>query len=137
MALENFDVKSPICGLAGVPLLSLHDSLEGVPVNDIGLLEYSAECQIEASQGLCEDEARAAFIYTCEGQPREDSFYYVLNATLRDSDRSKVSLVLPNLHLILLALFLRLPSLLQTVHTPRCQRHTSLSETLLFVKRNS
>ena len=23
--LENFDVKAPICGLAGVPLLSLHD----------------------------------------------------------------------------------------------------------------
>ena len=90
VVLENFDLKSPICGLPGVPLLSLHDSLEGVPVKEIELLEYSAE-QVEASQGLSEDEARAAFIYTCEGQPREDSFYYVLNATLRDSDRSKVA----------------------------------------------
>jgi hypothetical protein len=40
--------------------------------------------------GLTADEARALYLYSCEWEPREESLYYRLNASLRDRDRSQV-----------------------------------------------
>jgi hypothetical protein len=64
----------------------------------------TAKYQVHGENGLSDDEARALYLYSCEWGRREDSLYYLLNAALRDRDRSKASIFVPYTKLLCTAM---------------------------------
>ena len=66
------------------------------------------------ADGLTQDESAAIMLYTMGWKPRDKCLYVVLNATLREKDREKLTPWFLYLRLLLNALF-RLPSMSKIV----------------------
>jgi len=98
-------------------LVSLEEAVEKlVPI--ISLIQryaYVAKGRCKKPAGeLIQDESAAIMLYTMEWKPLDKCLYVVLNATLREKDREKLTPWLLYLRLLLHAL-LRLPSISRTV----------------------
>jgi hypothetical protein len=93
--LESFEPRPPIPLLSKTPLTSLKEALEHLPLEGKEeLLQYAefyfpdgAAC--EGSPALNGDEARTVYVYTCDME--DPKLFEVLNASLRDKDRSKLT----------------------------------------------
>lgn len=53
-------------------------------------VETSQDLTQEQRLGLTVDEGAALLLYNTEGDPKESIFYHIVNAVLRDRDRTKV-----------------------------------------------
>ena len=83
----------PIRGFENQPLVSLDEATEpliGV-VQEIEHMVYNIqESNIPAKNGLTVDESSSIALYSMEWSPREQSFYIILNETLRNPEREQV-----------------------------------------------
>ena len=83
----------PIRGFENQPLVSLEEATEpliGV-VQEIEHMVYNIqESNILAKNGLTVDESSSIALYSMEWSPREQSFYMILNETLRNPEREQV-----------------------------------------------
>ena len=103
---------APIEGYAKMPLVSLEEAVKPLvqilPKVERNVFIVKQNCH-EPEDGLTSDESASIMLYTYESEPREDSLYVILNATLRSEERQKLKPWFLYLRLILNALA-RLPS---------------------------
>ena len=82
----------PIRGFENQPLVSLDEATEpliGV-VQEIEHMVYNIQqSDIQANNGLTVDESSSIALYSMEWSPREQSFYMILNETLRNPEREE------------------------------------------------
>ena len=111
---EPCQMLAPIQGYEKKPLVSLEEAVEPIVsiVPDVKRMAYIAKerCKKILDSKLSFDEAASLMLYTLEWEPHEDSFYVILNATLRAADRKKLTPWFLFLKLVLTA-YDRLPSL--------------------------
>jgi len=122
VAEEPHDFLLPISGYEQMPLVRLETAIEKLIdlLPSIKLYAYVAKqrCQ-QPTDGLTQDESAAIMLYTMGWKPRDQCLYFVLNATLRSSDRQKLKPWFLYLRLLLNGLF-RLPQMCGTVY--RCTK---------------
>ncbi|CAM2711041.1 unnamed protein product [Rotaria socialis] len=91
MYIEQKTIRlPPVHGYRTHPLLPLRQALDPI-ISQIDKLEKSitvakSECHFPSEHGLTREESAAIYLYTMEWD--EQSLYKVLNATLRDQNRS-------------------------------------------------
>ena len=108
IALEPCTNLPPIEGYEEKPGFSLEDAVQPL-VNIVHGVERMAsiakeECENIRENRLSLDQAAALRLYTMESQPQENSFYYILNETLRKNDRNDLNQWIRYLQLIRTAL---------------------------------
>lgn len=115
---EPHDFLLPISGYEQMPLVRLEVAVEKLVdiLPSIKLYAYVAKerCQ-QPADGLTQDESAAIMLYTMGWKPHDQCLYFVLNATLRSSDRQKLKPWFLYLRLLLNGLF-RLPQMCGTIH---------------------
>lgn len=109
---------APIEGYENMPIVSLEEAVKPL-VDIVRNVERNAfivkhNCD-EPKEGLTADESASIMLYTLESSPHEDSFYVILNTTLRSEQRQGLKPWFLYLRLILTALA-RLPSDRRTVN---------------------
>jgi hypothetical protein len=117
---EPCTMLPPIRGFVNSPLVSLEEAVEPlIPiVNDIKRrASLALESCKDKSDDLSSDESGSICLYTMEWEPYTSSLYYILNSTLRNSDREKLKPWFLYLKLILTGLS-RLPSIRVNIY--RC-----------------
>lgn len=111
---ESCEMLAPIHGYEKKPLVSIEEAIEPLIliVPDVKRMAYIAKerCKKILDNKLSLDEAASLMLYTSEWEPHEESFYIILNATLRAADRKKLTPWFLFLKLVLTA-YDRLPSL--------------------------
>jgi hypothetical protein len=113
VAEERNQELPPIQGYEDKPLVSLEEAVKRVEsfVPDVQKMVAIAKGNTGVSfQPLSLDEFASIRLYTLEWEPREKSFFYILNQTLRAEDRTKLRPWFLFLKLILTALG-KLPSI--------------------------
>ena len=115
---EHGQMLPPIIGFEKMPLVTLEQAVDPL-VAEIPevyqMLQRIAKARRTPSGGLSIDEAGAIMLYSLEWKPREQSFYYIFNATLRAMDRNKLKPWFLYLRLLIHALS-KLPVVQQTVY---------------------
>ncbi|CAF1339780.1 unnamed protein product [Adineta steineri] len=118
VAEETCEMLLPIQGYEKKPLVSLEDAVEPLVqfVPDIKRMAYVAKekCRNPPADHLSKDESASIILYSLQWYPYEESFYYVLNKTLRTEDRKKLVPWFLYLKLVLTALS-KLPPVQRTV----------------------
>jgi hypothetical protein len=121
-AEEPDDFLLPIGGYEKMPLVRLEVAVEKLVdlLPAIKCYTYVAKqrCQ-QPADGLTQDESAAIMLYSMGWKPHDQCLYFVLNATLRSSDRCKLKPWFLYLRLLLNGLF-RLPKMCGTVY--RCAK---------------
>ncbi|CAM4882406.1 unnamed protein product [Rotaria socialis] len=116
---ESGRMLMPIKGYEKKPLVTLEETVEPIVeyVPDVKRMAYVAKTQCaELSPGkLSIDEAASITLYTMEWEPQDECLYHVLNKTLRNGNRQKLTPWFLFLKLILTALA-HLPSMARTVY---------------------
>jgi hypothetical protein len=120
IALEPLTTLPPITGYIEMPIVSLEKVVEPLIslVSDVVNHAHIAKlrCAKPPPEGLTLDQSAAIMLYTMSWKPYDQCFYIVLNAALRNEDRSKLEPWHPYLKLLLTALD-NLPSIhMQTVY---------------------
>jgi hypothetical protein len=119
IALEPLTTLPPITGYIEMPIVSLEKAVEPLIslVSDVVNHAHIAKlrCAKPPPEGLTLDQSAAIMLYTMSWKPYDQCFYMVLNAAMRNEDRSKLEPWHPYLKLLLTALD-RLPSCKQTVY---------------------
>ncbi|CAF0736278.1 unnamed protein product [Adineta steineri] len=119
IAGEPCEMLLPIQGYEKRPVVSLEDAVEPLVqfVPDIKRMAYVAKmkCRNPPADYLSKDESASIILYSLQWEPYEESFYYVLNATLRAENRKKLVPWFLYLKLVLTALS-KLPPLQRTVY---------------------
>ncbi|CAF1137683.1 unnamed protein product [Adineta ricciae] len=117
---EPHDFLSPISGYESMPLVTLEiaaDELIGfIPMINNYVSIAKQRCK-HPPNGLTNDEAAAIILYSMGWKPRDQCLYYVLNSTLRSSNREQLKPWYFYLRLFLNGLF-RLQNISKTVY--RC-----------------
>jgi hypothetical protein len=103
--LESFEARAPIPLLLKTPVTSLKEALESLTMEGMDVLLQYAEFYFPDGKAyessLTGDEARTVYTYTCDmGDPK---LFKILNANLRDKDRSKLNHYLKYIKLLLSA----------------------------------
>jgi hypothetical protein len=110
---------TPITGYMEMPIVALEKAVEPLislvsdVVNHANIAKL--RCIKPPPEGLTVDESAAIMLYTMNWKPREECLHVVLNAVMRNEDRSKLVPWHSYLKLLLTALG-RLPSVQQTVY---------------------
>ena len=82
----------PVVGYRNEPLVSLEEASKSIErfFNDLNSSIKTAKkyCTFPSKHGLTRDESAAVYLYTIEGG--QNSFYKILNQTLRSEDRVKL-----------------------------------------------
>ncbi|CAF4877296.1 unnamed protein product, partial [Rotaria magnacalcarata] len=116
---EHCRMLMPIEGYEKKPLVTLEEAVEPIVeyVPDVRRRVYFAKTKCaELSPGeLSIDEAASITLYSMEWQPQDKCLYHVLNKTLRNENRQKLTPWFLFLKLILTALG-HLPSMARTVY---------------------
>jgi hypothetical protein len=103
----------PIQGYEKKPLVTLEEAVEPIVslVPDVKKMAHFAKmnCKDPPADNLSIDESASIILYSMEWQPSEESFYFVLNSTLRSENRKQLIPWFLYLKLVLTA-FARLPS---------------------------
>jgi len=105
---EPSQILNPILGLLDKPLCTFDETLQSLETHVPGINSFIFTCNMFASniddskkQNLTDDEISSINLYTRESNPRENSFYFVLNKALRGQDRTALIPFFPYLHLLL------------------------------------
>ncbi|CAF4575534.1 unnamed protein product [Rotaria socialis] len=116
---EPCQMLMPIEGYEKKPIVTLEEAVEPIVeyVPDVRRRAYFAKMKCaEISPGeLSIDEAASITLYSMEWQPQDECLYHVLNKTLRNVNRRKLTPWFLFLKLILTALA-HLPSMARTVY---------------------
>ena len=115
---ENNQILPPIHGYEDKPLVSLEDAVEPLKslVIYVGkMVSCAKEGNMKAFKNLSHNQIGSIRLYTLEWEPREKSFFYLLNQTLRAEERDKVKPWFLFLKLIMTALG-QLPSISAEVY---------------------
>ncbi|CAF3428700.1 unnamed protein product [Rotaria socialis] len=116
---ESGRMLMPIEGYEKKPIVTLEEAVEPIVeyVPDVKRKVYVAKMKCaELSPGkLSIDEAASITLYSMEWQPQDECLYHVLNKTLRNGNRQKLTPWFLFLKLILTALA-HLPSMARTVY---------------------
>lgn len=83
-------ILGPISGYQNSKLTSLDEALQSVRhiIPQLGLMLYTVERKCQSrSRELDKNEVAAIILYTLEWTPSENSFYFILNRTLREGNR--------------------------------------------------
>jgi hypothetical protein len=122
IAEEPDDFLLPIDGYEQMPLVQLEIAVEKLvdllPAIQIYTYVAKQRCQ-QPSDGLTQDESAAIMLYTMGWEPHNQCLYFVLNTTLRSSNRNKLKPWCLYLRLLLNGLF-RLPKMWGTIY--RCAK---------------
>ncbi|CAF3497595.1 unnamed protein product [Rotaria socialis] len=114
---ESNQILPPIQGFEKMPLVSLEKSVESlksiVPQLDHMVWTVMESCH-EPKDMLTKDESASIMLYTLEWAPKETSFYYILNSTLRSQNRRELIPWFLYLRLFIFALS-KLPSIVPRV----------------------
>ncbi|CAF1583820.1 unnamed protein product [Rotaria magnacalcarata] len=114
---ESNKILPPIQGFEKMPLVSLEKSVESlksiVPQLDHMVWTVMGSCH-EPKDMLTKDESASIMLYTLEWTPKETSFYYILNSTLRSRDRRQLIPWFLYLRLFIFALS-KLPSIVPRI----------------------
>ncbi|CAF3690695.1 unnamed protein product, partial [Adineta steineri] len=112
VATEPCTMLMPIAGYEKMPLVSLEEAVEPllslVPDVQRTVWIVKQRCENPLDE-LSPDESASIMLYTTEGTCRDDSFYSILNSTLRTENRTKLKPWFLYLKLVLTALS-KLPS---------------------------
>mgnify|MGYP001137565456 CR=1 FL=1 len=120
--LENIypsqKMVKPVEKFETVTVVSLEDAVKPlvsiVPEVQEMVVQVKEKCS-QPKEGLTTDESAAIILYSMEWQPREKSFYIILNNTLRSEDQEKLKPWDLYLKLFVIALE-KLPSVSQTIY---------------------
>ncbi|CAF1312535.1 unnamed protein product [Rotaria sp. Silwood1] len=119
IAQEPLQFLAPISGYGKAPLVSLEQAVEPlVPIlPEVQSYAYAAKQRCEnPADGLTQDESASIMLYTMGWEPLDECLYFVLNDTLRSSERrQKLKPWYLFIRLFLNALF-RLPPLVKTAY---------------------
>jgi hypothetical protein len=80
----------PIQGYENMPLVSLEEAVDPLTslVPDVERMAWTVkQSHFEGEHGLTDDEEALILLYTMEWEPREKSFYIILNNTLQAANR--------------------------------------------------
>ncbi len=102
----------PIQGYENMPLVTLEEAVESLTslVPDVDRMVWTVkQNQFDREHGLTDDELASILLYTMEWDPRDKSFYIILNSTLQAANRDLLKPWFLYLRLIMTALD-RLPS---------------------------
>lgn len=106
-------ILMPIQGYENSPLVTLEEAVKSIVhlVTDVERMAYVAKMKAQNNRydHLLIDESAALILYSMNWEPKEQSFYCILNETLRSQNRSMLKPWFPFLRLILNA-HARLPS---------------------------
>jgi len=112
IAQEPLEFLSAITGYEKMPLVSIDEAVEPL-VTILPLIKnqtYTAKMRCRnPANGLTQDESSSIMLYTMEWYPSNECLYFLLNATLRMKDRTKLKPWFLYLRLLFTALD-RLPS---------------------------
>lgn len=104
---ENGRMLSPIEGYKHLPIVSLEEAVDPlislVPKVKQMVWTVKQNCY-EPKDGLTSDESASIMLYTLEWQPKENSFYFILNRTLRAENRDTIKPWFLYLKLVLFSL---------------------------------
>lgn len=110
--------QSPIQGYEKAPLVSLEMAVEPLRsiVPRVAQMVHNVRCNIKNSpDNLSMDESAAIMLYTYPWTSEEESFYFILNATLRAADQVNLKPWFLYLNLLITALK-KLPSVPQCLY---------------------
>jgi hypothetical protein len=83
-------ILPPIQGYENMPLVSLEEAVDPLTslVPDVERMAWTVkQSHFEGEHDLTDDEEASILLYTMEWQPREKSFYIILNKTLQAANR--------------------------------------------------
>ena len=89
---EPLQRLAPLRGFDNEPLVSFEKATEPLigHVKEIEHMVYNIQhSNIQAKNGLTIDESSSIALYSMEWSPREQSFYMILNETLRNPEREQ------------------------------------------------
>ncbi len=107
VAEEKNPSLPPIQGYENKPVVSLElavEPIEKLVPNVRKMVTYAKEGTRTSLANMSVDESASIKLYTLEWEPREESFFYIFNQTLRAEDRGKLKPWFLYLKLILTAL---------------------------------
>ena len=91
---EPLDILPPIKGFENEPLVTLEESVERLTtlVPDVKHMVWTVKkkCSKKPPTHLTLDQCASIMLYTLEWSPHEQSFYLILNQTLRSENRQKL-----------------------------------------------
>jgi hypothetical protein len=102
----------PIQGYENMPLVSLEEAVHPLTslVPEVERMAWTVkQSHFQGEHGLTDDESASVLLYTMEWEPREKSFYIILNKTLQEANRQLLKPWFLYLRLIMTAL-IKLPS---------------------------
>ncbi|CAF1227836.1 unnamed protein product [Adineta steineri] len=114
ISAEPQDILPPIKGFENMPIVSLEEAVQPLIkiVDEVEQMIWTVKqkCSKTPANNLSIDESASIMLYTLQWPPhRENSFYFILNRTLRTVDRGKLKPWFHYLKLVTLALS-KLPS---------------------------
>jgi len=95
IANEHNPLSPAITGYANEPLVTLEEACQPLEafISDLAVYVSMAKDKSRSpADNLSQDESAAIYLYTLEWTPWEKCFYVILNRTLRDPDRSELTL---------------------------------------------
>ena len=102
----------PIQGYENMPLVSLEETVDPLTslVPDVERMAWTVkQSRFDAGHDLTDDESASILLYTMEWEPRDKSFYIILNNTLKAANRNLLKPWFLYLRLVMTALA-KLPS---------------------------
>ena len=118
---ESRRMLPPIQGYENMPLVSLEEAVAPLMslVPDIERMAWTAkQSHFDAENDLSNDESASILLYTMEWEPRDKSFYIILNNTLQAANRNLLKPWFLYLRLVMTALA-KLPSDSHHLHVYR------------------
>jgi hypothetical protein len=112
LPLEPRRMLPPIQGYENMPLVSLEEAINPLTsiVPEVERMAWTVtQNRFEGEYGLTDDETASILLYTMEWEPRNKSFYVILNNTLQAANRELLKPWFLYLRLIMTALA-KLPS---------------------------
>jgi hypothetical protein len=112
IATEPRRMLPPIQGYEVMPLVSLEEAVDPLTslVPDVERMAWTVkQNHFEGEHGLTDDESASILLYTMEWEPRNKSFYIILNNTLQTANRNLLKPWFLYLRLIMTSLA-KLPS---------------------------
>src|ERR1700722_1274595 len=102
----------PIQGYENMPLVSLEEAIDPLTslIPDVERMAWTVkQSHFDGEHDLTDDESASILLYTMEWEPRDKSFYIILNNTLQAANRNLLKPWFPYLRLIMTSLA-KLPS---------------------------
>lgn len=93
VAGEHLQRLPPLKGFENLPVVSLEEATQPlIPhVPELKrMVDIAYKNDVQSDYGLTADESSSIALYTVEWSPPKNSFYIILNETLRNSDREKL-----------------------------------------------